>query len=90
MAIPEKKKSLSPIKKYNPDTDIVPLSPNGFGVFSSEKTQDIIMEIYSNSPRSNHEVCLGSFSFSVDFAKNLIEKLNIALSEKNKKDNNDN
>ncbi|WP_323595908.1 hypothetical protein [Aliarcobacter butzleri] len=80
----EKRKTMPPVKKYNPDNDIVPMAPNGFGVFSTEKSSDLILEIYSNSPRSNHEVCLGSFSFSIDFAKNLVEKINEALEEKKK------
>ena len=81
----DKKKSLPPIKKYNPDIDIVPFSVNGFGIYTS--TSDIVIEFHSNTPNRVHQVCVGSFSLGDELIKNLIERLQLSLKEKEKKIN---
>jgi hypothetical protein len=79
---PTHKSQIPKTKKYNPDVDIVPIKATGFGLFTAEKgVHDAVLEVYSHSPSSAHDVCLGSFSIDKRFILNMIERFQHVIEE---------
>ena len=77
------KQQLHHVKKFNPDTDIVAIRSNGFGVFTSDYADsDVVLEFYSKAPSAQHEVCLASISIDHKFVENMIKRLKKVLDDK--------
>ncbi len=88
-----KKKNIN-VKKYNPDVDIVPLHPTGFGIATDKEGSIFILDFTIQNIRNNTnelEVILGSYAITRKMADNLMKTLKEAIdkidNDKNEEDN---
>lgn len=64
------------IKKYNPETDVVPVSPTTFSVgVDDDEGDSIFLEFAYDSRQKNQRVILGSFVLSNKMAHGLVDML---------------
>lgn len=89
MSIP-KKGNITHTKKYNPESDIVPLHPTGFGVAINDKDDSIlILDFITENIRNTSgrvEIVLGSYAISKNMAEDIIKLLTNALEHNYKKE----
>lgn len=75
------------IKKYNPDVDIVPLHPTGFGIASDKEGGVFVLDFISENLRNSSndmEIVLGSYSITRKMAEKLVSNLSNTLDRTNK------
>lgn len=79
----QKKRSITHTKKYNPDSDIVPLHPTGFGVAVNENDDSIfILDFSAENLRhttNGTEIILGSYAISKKMAEDIVKLLSTAI-----------
>lgn len=74
------KKDTYNIKKYNPETDIVPLSPTTFSVGTNDDGNDIIyLEFAFDNENKKQRISLGNFSIPNKMAHGLVDMLTKTL-----------
>lgn len=83
------KKSTYSIKKYNPETDIVPLSPTTFsiGTDDDDGSESIYLEFAFDNTQKQQRISLGSFNIPNKMAYGLIDILTKTLNELKEKRN---
>jgi len=84
------KKDTYSIKKYNPETDIVPLSPTTFSIGRNNgENESIYLEFAFDNEYKKQRISLGNFSIPNKMAHGLIDILTKTLNELEEKKNNE-
>ena len=76
------------IKKFNPETDIVPFHPSGVGVAANDQDSEMmIIDFFADNFRSsnNTQVILGSYAMSRKMANDVVKMITKALEETEKR-----
>ena len=77
------------IKKYNPEIDVVPLSPSTFAVGSNAKEgNSIFIEFAYDNEEKDQRISLGSYVIPNKMAKGLVEMLQKSIVESEQKSEN--
>jgi len=77
------------IRKFNPETDIVPLHTSGVGVAANDQDPEMmIVDFFADNFRSanNSQVILGSYAMSRKMATDVVEMITKALEETKKRE----